>query len=258
MIYLFESIGTEGGASMIYHENGLLPVIAFDNQHDWETLQLHCSPWLDKPGLERIRRAASKARTVAIERHYIDKDYRDAFSNYYSKRFNTPDARCIRLHFFSELFTGEDLTNAARIQSSYLGYSVIRPTKPNCVGRSMLSPNARAGTTGAICLCKESISIQGTELEVRGFPFTSQDAEVSVCAQASVWMLARYFSNRFSVYPEVYPHQVGMLTKDYSIGRLFPSSGLYVWQMAEALRRIGFFPVVYGRKQYKAQFERLL
>lgn len=85
---------------------------------------------------------------------------------------------------------------------------------------------------------------------VEGFPFISQDADVTVCAQAALWMLARYFSDRYPIYQETYPVQIGALTRDYSVGRLFPSAGLYVWQLAEALRGLSFEPVLYARSQY--------
>jgi len=71
-------------------------------------------------------------------------------------------------------------------------------------------------------------------------------------------MILRYFSNRYHLYPETYPFQVVNLTKDYSLGRIIPSSGLYVWQMAEALRRIGRPPLIYTRQSFKDDFEHLL
>jgi hypothetical protein len=71
-------------------------------------------------------------------------------------------------------------------------------------------------------------------------------------------MILRYFSNRYHLYPETYPFEVVNLTKDYSLGRIIPSSGLYVWQMAEALRTIGRAPLIYTRKNFKDDFDHLL
>ena len=85
---------------------------------------------------------------------------------------------------------------------------------------------------------------QGTILRMRGFPFVSQDTEITVCAQSALWMVARYFSNRYRSYPEIYPFQIGELTRDYPVGRLFPTGRLYVWQMAEVLRRINYSPLI--------------
>ncbi|MFB3890779.1 MAG: hypothetical protein ACE15C_02020 [Phycisphaerae bacterium] len=243
---------------MIDGENGLLPIALFDAKDGWDALLKLARPHLDAAGLDRLKAAADLARCVAVEHHYIDKDYRDTFSHYYSKRFSTPSSRCIRLHFFRSPLTREQLRNQEVAQAAYLGYSVIRPIRPNCVGRTLLAPDARATTLGAVCLCEEKVSLQGLELSVEGFPFISQDAEVNVCAQAALWMLVRYFSNRYRVYPETYPYEVGDLTRDYSIGRLFPTAGLFVWQMAEALRQMGFSPVIYSRDQYVGNFDHLL
>lgn len=240
---------------MIDGENGLLPILCFDAHTSWADLARIATPHLDTLGSSRLEEAlGGVAHAAAVERHYIDRDYRDTFSQFHSKRFKTPDARCIRLHFFAETINRSDLSDADKLQQHYLGYSVIRPTRPNCIGRTLFSPKSRPAIKGAsIRTCQENVSIQGTELTINGFPFISQDADVTVCAQASLWMLSRYFSDRYPIYPEFYPVQIGNLTRDYSVGRLFPSSGLYVWQLAEALKRIGFEPLLYSRDQYSQE-----
>lgn len=235
---------------MIDMPNGLFPVINFDNQTTWDDLINIAQPHLDKYGADRLKSSLDIVSSVVLERHYIDRDYRDTFSQYHSKRFITPDSRCLRLHFFDKPLKRSDLVDSEVLQPSYLGYSVIRPTRPNCIGRTLIKSGCSSTTQGTICECEESVSLQGTELTINGFPFISQDADVTVCAQASLWMLARYYSDRYHIYPETYPVQIGNLTRDYSVGRLFPSSGLYVWQLAEALRRLNFAPLLYSRDQY--------
>src|SRR5262249_7785797 len=148
-------------------------------------------------GLRRLNSCLGVVRTVVIERHYIDKDYRDTFSNYHSKRFSTPPSRCLRLHFFDEPITRDQLRSAEQIQPSYCGYSIIRPTRPNCIGRTLLDPRKLQYPTGDLCTCEETLSIQGVILDVHGFPFISQDADVTVCAQSALWMVLRFFSNRY-------------------------------------------------------------
>lgn len=146
------------------------------------------------------------------------------------------------------------------MQGCYLGYVVVRPTRPNCIGRTLLAPRACDLTNCHISVCSEEVSLQGTILTVSGFPFISQDTDVTVCAQSALWMLARYFSNRYPSHPEIYPYRLADLTSDFSLGRVFPSSGLYIWQMAEALRRIRFSPLIYDRRHYSqpGEFEHLM
>lgn len=244
---------------MIDGQSSFLPICTFDATCGWNELLQLAQPELDSGGVGRLTQALSeKSKTVVLERHYIDKDYRDTFSNFHSKRFSTPDSRCLRLHFFSKAVAREEIRNAENMQADYLGYAVIRPTRPNCLGRTLLSPKSRSADCGSMRLCDETITLQGVDLKVRGFPFISQDADVTVCAQSALWMLMRYYSNRYPLYPETFPYQLAKLTEDYSLGRVYPSSGLYVWQMTEALRRLGFSPVTYTRDNFPNDFDHLL
>src|SRR5690606_25999818 len=140
----------------------------------------------------------------------------------------------------------------------YLGYAVIRPTRPNCLGRTMLRPPPWLRKNAHIRVCSEKVNVQGIDLNVEAFPFISQDVDVTVCAQSALWVALRYFSNRYKQYSEIHPYQIGSLTTDYSLGRLFPSDGLQMWQMAEALRRRRFEPLIYSRARHTDNFEHLL
>lgn len=244
---------------MIFEEKSLLPLVHFDATDGWETVRKLCSAHLDERGQDRLATALKmNVRCVAIEHHYIDKDYRDTFSNFHSKRFSTPDSRCVRLHFFRRAVTHEELKIAENVQVDYLGYSVIRPTRPNCIARTLIDLKNYAGLGAYVCSCSEKVTLQGTELHVEGFPFISQDADATVCAQSALWMTVRYYSNRYALYPETYPFQLTQLAKDYSIGRIYPSSGLTMWQLGESMRQLGFSPLIYDRQTFKGDFDRLL
>jgi len=216
---------------------------------------------LDQWGLDRIKHVLDgKCQSVVIENHYIDKDYRDTFSSFHSKRFATPSSRCVRLHFFSKAVTEEEIVNAGdAVKKSYLGYSVVRPTKPNCIGRTLLTSQLRLHPEAHIRNCTENIVLLGTEFEVEGFPFISQDSDATVCAESALWMIMRYYSNTYRAYPEILPFQITNLAAHHAGGhRVFPSSGLYSWQLAEALRLQKFSPVIYSRKQFGTPFDHLL
>jgi len=159
---------------MIIDEQGVLPIVVFENGGEWPEVLKVAAPHLDKRGLGKFEQAlGDSVKTVLVERHYIDKDYRDTFSNYHSKRFQTPDSRCNRLHFFNEIFDKAALVDVERMQRSYLGYSVVRPTRPNCVGRTLIYPvDSRMGEAH-IRTCSEKIHLLGVSLEVHGFPFIS-------------------------------------------------------------------------------------
>jgi hypothetical protein len=144
-------------------------------------------------------------------------------------------------------------------KEAYLGYSVIRPTKPNCIGRTLLTHRLRLDSCSHLSVCEESVHIFGTRFQVEGFPFISQDVDATVCAQSALWMLFRYYSNRYPIYSEILPFQITSLADRHAGGyRVYPSAGLYPWQLAEALRLQRFAPVLYSRKQFGRSFDHLL
>lgn len=245
---------------MIEDEKSLLPLVHFDATHAWADLLPLCPGYLDERGRSRLEALlAGSVQTVAIEYHYIDRDYRDTFSGFHSKKFVTPPSRCIRLHFFRNRIEKADLRAGSIPERSYIGYSVIRPTRPNCMGRTLLDPTRIHGIAGSLCRCREEVSIQGTVLTVEGFPFISQDCDATVCAESATWMALRYFSNRYHAYREVHPFQITSATQNYAFGeRVYPSRGLRLWQMAEAIRREGFAPLTYSRNGFPAGFDALL
>lgn len=246
---------------MITGQNSVFPILTLDAQHSWQALIAVIKPDLDVRGLTRLRGILeAQARCVVVERHYIDKDYRDTFSHFHSKRFNTPPSRCVRLHFFSRPVDETSIAAGAEdMRNSYLGYSVIRPTRPNCIGRTLLVHTLRADPSAHLAYCEEEVTLLGTQLKVQGFPFISQDADVTVCAEAALWMLLRYYSNRYAWYSEILPFQITNLASSHAMGRrVYPSGGLFSWQLAEALRLLRFSPLVYSRGKYGAAFEHLL
>lgn len=185
--------------------------------------------------------------TIAIERQYIDKDYRDTFSAYFSKRFHTPWSRCVRLHFFRGSIALDQIRDIPN--EAYLGYSVLRPLDTGGLGRTLLAGCLVESTRESEHLhaksCDEQVNLLGRDFKISGFPYIGQDTEVAVCAQAALWMMVRYFSNRYPNYREIGPHQLAHLVSDFSLGRIFPSPGLAIWQASEILRRLGFHPVIH-------------
>jgi len=245
----------------VYVSECVYPVIHFHDDTDWEALLDICGGFLTSGALDKFRnRLQGHAQSVVVERDYIDKDYRDTHSGFYSRKFAEYPTRCLRLHFFSEEIAPDRLWSIGENQASYIGYSVIRPTRINCIGRTLLDP-AKLGIQGPyhLCLQASELTLLGHKLEVKGFPYISQDTDVTVCAHAACWMVFRYFSEKYSFYREIYPFQIAQLTSDYSHGRRIPSPGLTVLQVAEVFNAEGFFPLIYVESQWDTgRFRRLL
>ena len=236
---------------MIKDETSILSYVVFDEIDSWETVFRLCSGFLTDCSKKRLQQI--NVPSVIVEKQYIDKDYRNTFSKFHSKKFVTPTARCIRLHLFTKDI---DFENPETIQweSAYAGYIILRPTLPNSIGRTLLKPDLFNLKGSYLCLCTEKVMVNGVGMKIQGFPFISQDTDATVCAQSSLWMLLRFFSNRYRWYKETYPSDLTSLVKSHPQGRSMPGAGLTMMQMADALRDLGFAPLLYDKNEYKVDF----
>ena len=186
-------------------------------------------------------------QTVIMEDDYVDRDYQDEFATFYSKSFRRHPSRCTRFHFFSGKLRKVDIKNIGKFQDDYLGFVILRPTMKLLVGRTLLKrENEMPENEFVHCLAKYSAHVLGHKLTVVAMPFTQQDSQVGACAQASLWMAARYMSARFGD-REFMPSQITALAKQHSTdGRLFPADrGLDYVQMLDALQGMGYPSEVY-------------
>lgn len=236
---------------MIRDENNVISFVEFDKTDNWESVFRICPGYLTEYAKERIR--GINVKCVLIETQYIDKDYRNTYSKFHSKKFVTPKERCIRLHLFSNLIDFEN-PDSLIWQEHYSGYIILRPTLPNSIGRTLLSPELFINEKCYLCLCTENVMVNGIDMEIEGFPFISQDTDATVCAQSSLWMLLRFFSNRYRWYKEIYPFDLTCLVKAHPQGRSFPGAGLTMVQMADALRDLSIAPLLYCKNQYGKDF----
>lgn len=183
------------------------------------------------------------AVTALFEYDYVDRDYQDEFSAFYSKAFKAYPSRCTRLHFFSCPISPRIRQNFGRFRKHYLGFIVLRPTDLQRMGRTVLVPSITDANREFIhCTAPFSSHLVGDEFFVEGMPFVQQDTQVGACAQASLWMVARYMARRFG-HREFLPSEINHLAKSKSAhGRAFPAEfGLTGTQMLDALDGMGFF-----------------
>ncbi|MBI5561837.1 MAG: hypothetical protein HY894_03135 [Deltaproteobacteria bacterium] len=230
-----------------------------NSPEDWGKVRDLCDGFLDVERCTAFHDYFNgDVKTVVVEREYVDKDYRSAFSNFHSKKFARYSDRTSRLHFFSARLPKEDIFSLDKHQGDYIGFSVIRPTLINPIGRTVLDPRKITKVKGNMPLATYQAHVLGAELEVSGFPYMSQDSDLTVCAHAACWMVFRYMSERYTQYAEALPFDIARMTEDLSGGRLTPSNGLYISQVAEIFFRFGLFPVVYNRADNASEFEKLL
>ena len=211
----------------------------------WRAVAQSCGGMLTDWGVKILRKGLDNhLGTVVAETGYLCKDHRNLYSHYYSKKFHPGSPECIRLHFFSrDAVTPTTFRSGpGTLQSDYLGFSVIRPVSGRCLGRSVFSAE-RVGLSHYNLATDFKVHLRGQVLTVRGFPYTSQDTDVTVCAHAALWATCRYLSERYPVYREVYPYDLVEWTAPHR-GRRAPHRGMTYEDYSTILTSFGAHPEV--------------
>lgn len=190
---------------------------------------------------------ANGATTAIVETRYIDPDYRSEFSAYYSRVFRTVPDTAHRIHFFRAPLSKDQLWSLPD-EAGYLGYITIRPIEHGQVGRTMLTPPP--GLTDAVrTAVREEVTLFGQALFVTAAPFVQQDTQLDRCAHVAAWMCHYSAARRGDVARR--PMASFSLQADASLspGRVVPSEGLTVVQLADLFRVFDLPPRVYNIRQ---------
>jgi len=212
----------------------------------------------------------SDLRSVAIEGHYIDRDFMADQSVLFSRNLQPPPNYCRRVHFFAadaneveqELerivriiyrggtAAGKEYCEACREFSlrCYLGFSVIRPLAGCPVGRTVLRqlpPDKPEDDSVRVMNCTRNYEVHfmGVELTTRGLAFQQQDLGVSRCATVAVWCALHKVRERESI-ASFTPADITNLASKHRLpfGRSMPSEGLAVDQLCLAIESVGVSP----------------
>jgi hypothetical protein len=191
-----------------------------------------------------------------VETNYIDKTYRDSYYNYYSSKSNNYIKYCIRISLFDKKINIEDVLGQRKnLQKYYRGFIILRPTPPQIIGRSVISPKALKDSNCLCCISKYSATVGGIKYEVEGFPHSSQDAETITCAEASLWAIMEYFGNKFCNYQQTLPSIILQKLEAQAFERQIPSKGLYTEHISFVLKQFGFGSRVYNIQEFNDEFE---
>lgn len=195
------------------------------------------------------------AISVLEEPNYFDRDYLAEFAAFYAISSRGYPNICSRLHFFSKNLNREILRRAAggnklslsRLQSGYLGFVVVRPIGNARFGRTVLRWYLEAlPKTPRIYPIEEYQShVAGMTFKVDGIAWQQQDQGVGACATIAIWsMLQSSAHDKFHAIPTT-PEITKAANRTASLGNLvFPSSGLSIFQILEAIKELGLSPSV--------------
>jgi len=198
------------------------------------------------------------AKTMVVEKNYIDGDFLEDFASYYVRCFKDYDRRCIRLHFFAhgiEEAAFHDLILAPKpellkgLHDNYLGFVVVRPLPTAIVGRTVLKTYPSDGGRRHYTAVKNyHANLFGTAFNVNSLPFQEQDTVLAACATVALWSAFHKTSELFGT-PSPRPAEITRVANGVvSNARAIPSHGLDIRQMAHAIRSVGLEPEFFGAK----------
>lgn len=217
--------------------------------------------------LEYIDRYVSKLEcsTIIVETEYIDRDYIEDHSLFYSRNRESLPNYCSRVHFFRRLSVRELRKDFRRISALckdndsysgrcskfsdefYLGFMVVKPLHGCPVGRTVLRTFASDCGEGNERNFRGSlpykVHVLGVQLEVVGLAFQQQDQGVSACATTAIWTSLQKLKSTEELSGAT-PAQITMLASRFSlpIGRQLPSEGLNLEQMCQAIHALSISP----------------
>ena len=182
---------------------------------------------------------------VLIESHYVEKNYLEDYSYFFSKCFSQYDKFCYRLHFFSDIPSDESLlenlkTHSKGIESKYLGYVVIKPLPETIVGVTCLDIDKLNVSTCKSTHSTHNINLLGIRFPINALPFQEQNGITAACATSAIWVSLNATGKSFH-------HSIPSLveiTKNATDGqphklRNFPNNGLTVDQTLHAIKKTG-------------------
>ncbi|MFK8080756.1 MAG: hypothetical protein AB8B97_10760 [Granulosicoccus sp.] len=194
------------------------------------------------------------AKTILAEPHYFDKDYLSEFAAFYSVSSRGYPNTCRRLHFFSQTITRQYFTRAVSgdasalqyLQNSYLGFSVIRPISAASLGCTVLAwyPDEVRQTRRVTSPSRDyHCHLAGIRLSVKGLAWQQQDSAVGACATVGLWSMlhASSFDNDHSAPTTAQITEAAHQTA-VTGARVFPSNGLTIIQLLEAIKRYHMAP----------------
>ncbi|MFN0149957.1 MAG: hypothetical protein ACKVU1_04485 [bacterium] len=197
------------------------------------------------------------ATSVVEEPLYFDRDYLSDFATFYAVSSRGYPNTCRRLHFFSGPAVTRDRLRRAvaagwrtqsNLRAAYLGFVVLRPIPDAPFGRTVLVHYPESNPTLPRITSPARLyetHLAGITFHVKGLAWQQQDSRVSACATIAVWtMLHSSALDEHHAIPTTaditrYAHRTASLG-----ARVFPSGGLNIYQLCEAIKESGLSPVV--------------
>ncbi len=199
------------------------------------------------------------AKTILVECPYTDRDYLEDYAAYYARCHAEYKRRCARLHFFSSQFDKSLIASAIScdkaavgvLQSSYLGFIVVKPLPSTVIGRTCLVTYGKTGRDREYPTTRQyKVHVFGIELAVSSLPFQEQDTDVAACATSALWSVLNATGHLFQHHiPSPAEITKAAAATQRLVSRALPAGdGLSAGQMADAIRSVALEPLYLGTK----------
>ncbi|MDR0520210.1 MAG: hypothetical protein LBG82_09255 [Clostridiales Family XIII bacterium] len=225
------------------------------------------SPYTDSPNLTDgaiwLHKALDKIDlpfTIMVAESHVDKEFRDSYYMYFSSQHFDVSRFCIRLSFFAGKFTHEnflspdDIADTGRkknvelIRDAFIGCCTVRPLLNHEIGKTLLKPEIYIAKDEDIFIrmTKYRIATHGIYLEIKAFPFSTQDGGTTCCVENTILTLLDYFSANYADYKRAMPSEIARIEQGISPERVLPKSGTDYYILSRVLTEFGFHPRIYS------------
>ncbi|NBQ68292.1 MAG: hypothetical protein EBU46_05445 [Nitrosomonadaceae bacterium] len=206
---------------------------------------------------------ALNAKSIVIEKEYVDHDYLEDYAAYYVRCFERYERYTKRLHFFSIdfseqqfrecLFNPASQINQELLQEHYIGFVVVKPLPQTVIGRTCLKTYSSDNGRREFPILREfAVNLFGLNLKINSLAYQEQDTVVAACATSALWSC---FQGSGKLFQHSIPSPVE-ITKaatrhvpenlPANSARALPNAGLTATQMAIAVRDVGLEPYIIG------------
>lgn len=196
-------------------------------------------------------------RHILVENNYVDHDYLDDYSTYYSKCFDDYNRFCKRAHFwreelpskpFEQVIIENDQKTLQAIGDAYLGFTVIKPLPDAVVGRTVLRTYDDDGAKRFYTATKDyKVNLFGLQLCVpNSLAAQEQDSVSAACATTALWTAFHKTSDLYGSFVPTPTEITRSATKYIHNTRPIPTHGLNVEQMCCAISENRLVPEAYG------------
>lgn len=237
--------------------------LVLDEDDGWTVLEDMLAGTSDAPissnVITQLKNAGAK--TVIIENGYLDKDFTDMFSRFYSLTFKRHTKVCKRLFIFDDALDlsfeqlPPDKMNeliSEKGQKTLISVIVVRPVEEAPINSIASNPKVVLAKWHANLLIKAKLTnhILGASIDIVANEMTQQDQRVGSCAQASIWGVTRHIHNRHKgpwvSIPEITEHATSKI--GFSLSQSLPTGSdfLPVNDIAGALKALGTVPYGYS------------